>query len=76
MNRNRRKQLAEVNSMLSRAVSIVESVCEDEQDCLDNMPENLQFSDRYSDMEDAISNMEDAIESINSAIESVDKASQ
>ena len=43
--------------------------------CLDNMPENLQSSERYEKMEAAIDSLEAAIESIDSAKESIGEAS-
>jgi len=59
---------------LGQAVSIVESVREEEKDCLDNMPENLQNSERYEAMEEAVDALEEAIESINEANESIEQA--
>lgn len=67
MNNNKREKLKKVQELLSQASNIVSDVLEDEQDCLDNMPENLQYSDRYERMEAAISNLEDGLNSIESA---------
>ena len=55
--------------MISRAL-------DEEQDCLDNMPENLQESDRYQKMESAIENLESAVDSIDEAKASLDAASE
>lgn len=67
MNNKKREKLKKVQDLLSQASNIVADVLEDEQDCLDNMPENLQYSDRYERMEAAISNLEDGLNSIESA---------
>jgi vacuolar-type H+-ATPase subunit E/Vma4 len=67
MNKSKRDKLAKVRDLLNQASNIVSEVLDDEQDCLDNMPENLQFSDRYERMEAAISNLEDGLNSIESA---------
>lgn len=61
---------------LSQASDIVSEVLEDESDCLDNMPENLQYSDKYERMEAAISNLEDGLNSIESADESLSNAAE
>lgn len=67
MNNKKREKLKKVQELLNQASNIVSDVLEDEQDCLDNMPENLQYSDRYERMEAAISNLEDGLNSIESA---------
>ena len=38
------------------------SIAADEQDYLDNIPENLQGSERYEAGENAVENLEDAID--------------
>lgn len=67
MNNTKREKLKKVCELLNQASNIVSEVLDDEQDCLDNMPENLQYSDRYERMEAAISNLEDGLSSIESA---------
>ena len=67
MNNQKREKLKLARSYLSKASDIISNVLDDEQDCLDNMPENLQYSDRYERMEAAISNLEDGLSSIESA---------
>lgn len=74
MNKRRRTQLTEANALLDRALDIVESVREEEQDAMDNCPENLQYSERYSMMEDAVGELEDAISSIQEAAEHIGRA--
>ena len=76
MNDKRRSGLKSAIDLLIRASEIVSSVKDDEEDALDNMPENLQASDRYEKMEDAVAALEEAEESIESAIDSINSASE
>lgn len=76
MNKNRRLKLTLARSYLEKAVSIVEAAKDEEQDCIDNLPENLQNSERCTIMEDAVDELEEAIDNIESAIENIDKAKQ
>ena len=74
MNKKRRERLQAAIDHLDQAVSIVEGVRDEESDCKDNMPENLQDSERYEAMENAVDALEDAITSINDANESIEQA--
>lgn len=65
MNNARRKALNEVIDMiheamdkLQEAYDAVDEVSAEEQDCLDNIPENLQGSERYQMSEEAVDNMD------------------
>ena len=71
MNNTRRSRLRQAADHLETAKQIVSGVCDEEQDAMDNMPENLQGSDRYSDMENAVSMMEDAVDGIDTALSSL-----
>lgn len=53
--------------MLARVLTIVEEVCEKEQDCQDNYPENLQGTERFESMEFAVDSLNDAAEKLESA---------
>lgn len=76
MNNKKRESLKDAKMYLERASNIVSKVLNDEQDCLDNMPENLQASERYERMEAAIDKLEEAIEQIDGAKENIDEASE
>lgn len=76
MNNKRRESLKDAKMYLERASNIVSRVLDEEQDCLDNMPENLQSSERYERMEAAIDKLEEAIEQIDSAGENIDGAAE
>lgn len=64
MNNKRRALLKKAIIYLDLAEDCVSRATDGEQDCLDNMPENLQYSDRYEKMESAVSSLEAALESI------------
>lgn len=74
MNNKRRDLLRSAKPLLMQAASIIEKAAEQESDCLDNMPENLQDTDRYDKMERAVESMEAAIEHIENAQECIDEA--
>ena len=74
MNKQRRARLSEAHSLLGKAVSIVERAKDEEQDSFDNLPENLQISERGEAMEEAIDELQMTIDSINDAMEHIDCA--
>ena len=74
MDNKRRSRLREAIGMLSNATTVVESVCDKEQDCMDNCPENLQCSERFECMEDAVDNLNDALEKLEEAKEHIEAA--
>ena len=75
MNNRQRDLLKESKTLLGRASDLISQVLEEEEDCLDNMPENLQASEKYERMENAIDKLESAIEHIDNAQEDIDDAS-
>ena len=75
MNKKKRETLKDAGVLLDKAISIVSRVLDEEQDCLDNMPENLQASEKYERMEVAIDKLEEAIDQIDSAKENIEEAS-
>lgn len=74
MNNERRNKLKIIMKTLSSIVNDIEKVKSEEEDYMDNMPENLQGSDRYSKAEEACECLESAIENIENAIEDIDTA--
>ncbi len=74
MDNKRRSRLREAIGMLSNVTTTVESVCDKEQDCMDNCPENLQGSERFERMEDAVDNLNDALEKLEEAKEHIEAA--
>lgn len=76
MNNQKREKLKLARGFLSKASDIVSNVLDDEQDCLDNMPENLQYSDKYERMEAAVSKLEDGLNNIEVAEECLEEAAE
>lgn len=74
MNNTRRKELSEIikdlgtvqdKDDLYATISELECIKDDEQYYYDNIPENLQCSQRADDSEEAIDNMEEALYLLN-----------
>ena len=57
MNNKRRELLKNATGLLDQASGMVQMALDSEQDCLDNMPENLLDSERCQKMEDAIESL-------------------
>lgn len=63
------------SALLGTASGLVSTALEQEEDALDNMPENLQGSERYEKIEAAVDFLNDASDCIDSAIEKINEAS-
>ena len=72
MNKLRRKTLQKIFDQLSDLREEIEAVKEEEDESRENMPENLQGSERYEQSETASSNMDEAMEYISSACDSLE----
>lgn len=76
MNNKRRRKLKNALELILQASNIVSEVRDEELDSIDNVPENLQETDRFYSMEDAVDYLDNASgyldeveENLNSAIE-------
>ena len=69
MNKQRRKELEKIQTKLSEAYTDLETIRDEEEEAYDNLPENIQDSERGEVMQDAISTLEDALNSIEEAID-------
>lgn len=74
MDKKRRSRLRETVAMLSSAASVLQIVCDKEQDCLDNCPENLQYTERFEHTELAVDSLNDALEKLEEAKEHIQTA--
>ena len=74
MNKLRRKSLQEIFDKLSDLRGEIESIKDEEDESRENMPENLQGSERYEQSETASYNMDEAMEYISSACDSIESA--
>lgn len=76
MNNKKRESLKYADTLLEQASEIVIKVLDEEQDCLDNMPENLQASEKYERMESAVEKLEEAMEHIEGAKYNIEEATE
>lgn len=74
MNSDRRKRIKTVIQTIQTCTDIIDMVRDEEETAMDNMPENMQDSDRYSAMEDAVTNLEDAIEALDESVQKLEEA--
>lgn len=74
MNNKRRDSLKNALRYLDYSLKIVECARDSEVDVMDNCPENLQNSDRFTAMEDAVDFLDDAVESMEIAKEKIQDA--
>lgn len=81
MNKNRRKEIMVWNRKVEEWIAHgeelkneLENICSDEDEYFNNMPENLQGSQRGMDAEEAIDCMNEAIECMDNAIEAAEEA--
>lgn len=73
MNEKRRNKLRQVITLLNNAISVAESVRDEEQDSIDNTPENLQGGEAFERKEQAVAGIEMAIDYLNKATEEFDE---
>ena len=69
MNKARRNELAKIKDVIEIERGKLQIVCEEEQDTMMNIPENLQECKRYYDMEAYVEFMEEAIEHLDDVID-------
>jgi 5,10-methenyltetrahydromethanopterin hydrogenase len=72
MNKQRRKEIERIINGLISWQDAIEEVLSEEQDYLDNMPENLQSSEKAEIAENAISNLEEALDNIRECIDNLE----
>jgi hypothetical protein len=73
MNKTRRQQLKKWLEEMEIIKSKLEAICSDEEEYFDNIPENLQSSERAGDSEEAIEQMNEAVFSIEDAISIIEE---
>ena len=73
MNKERRTQIKQLTNELEDIKTKLKYISRKEEGILDNIPENLQGTDRYSESENAIDVLDEVVEDLESAIESLNK---
>lgn len=71
MNKNRRKRIEKIVGEMLEHVEALKELRDEEQEALDNMPENLMESEKYTTMEDGISNFDCHIDAVESELEEI-----
>ena len=68
MNKARRKVIKEIKDRVETAKQDLEDVLLEEQEYYDNIPENLQGSERAEASEEAIGNLEEAVDALDNTM--------
>lgn len=76
MNNLRRKTLQNLYDIIANAKDNLDEVRDEEECYKDNMPENLQGSERYERAEETIDALESAISSLEDALDSIEEAKE
>lgn len=76
MNKARRKRLEGLYDELVIFSDKIEGLRDEEQLCLDAMPESFEYTERYEAMEEAIDNLDYAISSIEEALSYIESAKE
>lgn len=74
MNKIRRKTLQELIDIIAEAKDRLEEVMYEEEEYRDNMPENLQGSERYERAEEACDNLYEAVSSLEDVLDYIETA--
>lgn len=74
MNKSRRDRIYNAISKITTVIEEIEQIRADEEEAFDNMPENLQYSMRGEQSQEAMSNLEEAADSLNEAVDSLNTA--
>lgn len=71
MNAERRRKIKYVLDDIDNVIINLTEIRDEEQASLDNMSENLAFSDKYNEMEDNIQALNNAIEALDEVVFSI-----
>ena len=71
MNKDRRKRVTKAVEHLRNASSILESVCDEESQALENRPESFSETDEYIESEEAVDTMSDAVNDLEQIVENL-----
>lgn len=74
MNNQRRKELDKIYEGFEEMKYKLESILEDEETYRDNIPENLQGSERYETADEACDALSSAVDSVDEIFELIEQA--
>ena len=76
MNKPRRKELDTLIEKINLINEELECVMNDEEEYRDNIPENLQESEKYTKSDEACDSLQTAIDQLEEAISSIESAQE
>ena len=76
MNKVRRKTIEEIIASLESLKEDIQAVYDEEEEYRDNMPENLQSSEKYETADNAVEALDSAMSSLDEAIEYLNSAAE
>jgi chromosome segregation ATPase len=76
MNAPRRKELNAIYALIEQARDRLQTVKDDEEDYLLNIPDNLQTSERYERAEEVVENLEDQLSALDDILEAIEEAAE
>lgn len=76
MNQARRKQLDEIIGKAQILIEKLEAIKEEEEEYRDNMPENLQGTEKYEKSESACDSMQEAIDYLEDVVTAIESAQE
>jgi DNA repair exonuclease SbcCD ATPase subunit len=76
MNKQRRNAINEIYERIAELRDMLEQIKDEEDDYRDNMPENLQCSERYQISEDASDNLDSALDTLDDALDYIESAAE
>lgn len=76
MNKARRKELQELYDIISEAKDRLEILHDDEEEYKDNIPENLQSSERYERVAAAVDALDSAVSSLEEVLDYIEEAQE
>ncbi len=74
MNNARRKRIRDAAEQMEQLKGEIESILEDEEEYMDNIPENMQGSERYETAETACENLQSAVDAMEEVLSSLEEA--
>lgn len=72
MNKQRRKRIEEVTGKMRDLLTEIEEIRDEEEEYRDNIPDNLQGSERYEKAEEYCGGLNEFIDTIESTLEDLD----
>lgn len=73
MNKARRKTLSEISKRITLIKNDLQMVFDEETDYMDNMPENLQGSDKYFQSEEICDQLSECIDMFDEIVDTIDE---